>query len=126
MEILGVGLPEIMFVLLLALILLGPKDMVKAGRTIGRSLRKFIMSPAWQAMRTTGKELQQLPTKLMREAGLDELQEIGNEVQAAAKENLVELQSVEKQILAAPDPLKPVSPPKGQEPAPKITPAPEK
>ncbi|MCX6064391.1 MAG: twin-arginine translocase TatA/TatE family subunit [Chloroflexi bacterium] len=74
MEILGVGLPEMAFIVLIALILLGPKDMIAAGRTIGGTLRKFLTSPAWLAMRRTGEELQQLPTKLVREAGLEELQ----------------------------------------------------
>lgn len=116
MEILGIGVPEIMFVLILALILLGPKDMVKAGRTIGRALRKFIMSPTWQAMRTTGREIQQIPTKLMREAGLEEiqaeLQEVKGNVQTAAKESLSQIQSVENQIFAGTTPLPPASPQK--------------
>ncbi len=57
MEILGIGLPEMAFVLLIALILLGPKEMLQASRTIGRALRKFVTSPTWQAMRTTGKDV---------------------------------------------------------------------
>ena len=74
MEILGVGVPELMFIVLIALILLGPKDMIAAGRAFGKILRQFLTSPTWLAMRRTGEELQQLPTKLIREAGLDELQ----------------------------------------------------
>jgi len=41
MEILGVGVPELMFIVLIALILLGPKDMIEAGRTFGKVLRKY-------------------------------------------------------------------------------------
>jgi len=74
MEILGVGIPEMAFIVLIALILLGPKDMIAASRTLGSFLRKFLTSPTWLAMRRTGEELQQLPTKLVREAGLEELQ----------------------------------------------------
>ena len=74
MEILGVGVPEMAFIVIIALILLGPKDMIAAGRTIGKYLRKFITSPTWMALRRTGDELQQLPTKLVREAGLEDLQ----------------------------------------------------
>ena len=74
MEILGVGVPEMMFIVLIALILLGPKDMISAGKTIGKVLRQFLTSPTWLAMRRTGEELQQLPTKLVREAGLEDLQ----------------------------------------------------
>ncbi len=76
MEILGIGPAELAFIVLIALILLGPKDMIAAGRTLGRALRKLITSPAWQVMRHTGEELQKLPTKLMREAGLEDLQEL--------------------------------------------------
>ncbi len=86
MEILGIGLPEMAFIVLIALILLGPKEMLEASRTMGKALRKFVTSPTWQAMRTTGQELQQLPTKLMREAGLEELEQMGKEVQGMTKE----------------------------------------
>jgi len=86
MEVLGVGLPELAFIVLIALILLGPKDMVAAGRTLGRALRKFVTSPAWQVMRHTGEEIQKLPTKLMREAGLEELQGLQKEVQDVTRQ----------------------------------------
>jgi Sec-independent protein translocase protein TatA len=72
MEFLGVGLPELAFIVIIALIVLGPKDMVAAGRTLGKTLRKIVTSPTWKAVRTTGQELQNLPTRLMREAGLEE------------------------------------------------------
>ena len=81
MEILGIGLPELGFIILIALIVLGPKDMVAAGRTLGKSLRKLITSPTWKAIRTAGQEIQQMPTRLMREAGLDELQDITEDIQ---------------------------------------------
>lgn len=80
MEILGIGPSELVFIVLIALILLGPKDMVAAGRTFGKMLRKIVTSPTWKAVRTTGHELQQLPTRLMRDAGLDELQDLDKEV----------------------------------------------
>lgn len=130
MDVLGIGLPEIFFILILALILLGPKDMVKAGRAIGRAMRTFVMSPTWQAMRATGKEIQQIPTKLMREAGLNEmqagLQEVKGDIRTATKESLDEIQSVENQILAGPAPLTPLSPSNKQKPTPNAPPASEK
>jgi hypothetical protein len=36
MEILGIGPSELLFIVVLALIILGPRDMQKAGRTLGR------------------------------------------------------------------------------------------
>jgi Sec-independent protein translocase protein TatA len=39
MDILGIGIQEILFILVIALIIFGPKDIVKAGQTAGRFLR---------------------------------------------------------------------------------------
>lgn len=74
MDILGIGIPELTFIILIALIILGPKDMVSAGKSIGRMLRKVILSPEWAAVRKTGDELTRLPNRLMREAMLEDLQ----------------------------------------------------
>jgi len=71
MEILGVGAPELLFILILAIIILGPKDMQKAGRTIGRWLNKLVRSDGWQVFQKTSAEMRSLPTKLMREASLE-------------------------------------------------------
>jgi len=72
MDILGVGPLELIFVLIIALIVLGPTDMVKAGRTIGKFLRQIVTSPTWHAVTKTSSELRNLPTKLIRDAGLEE------------------------------------------------------
>lgn len=72
MDILGVGPLELIFILIIALIVLGPSDMVKAGRTIGRFLRQVVTSPTWKAVTRTSSEIRTLPNKLIREAGLEE------------------------------------------------------
>ena len=73
MDILGVGPLELLFILLIALIVLGPKDMVKSGKTIGLFLRKIVTSSSWQSIQQTSRELRNLPTKLIREAGLEDI-----------------------------------------------------
>ncbi len=80
MEILGVGLPEMAFILIIALILLGPKDMQKTGRVIGRWLRKIVTSDGWRLFQQTSREIQTLPNRLMREAALDELKEMQGQI----------------------------------------------
>ena len=35
MDILGIGIPELFFIALIELVILGPKDMQKTGKTIG-------------------------------------------------------------------------------------------
>jgi sec-independent protein translocase protein TatB len=79
MEILGIGPMELVFILIIALIILGPKDMAKAGRTLGKFMRDVVKSDTWKAIRTTTKELEHLPNRMMREAGLEEdLKDLNN------------------------------------------------
>ena len=87
MDILGIGPTELAFIILIALILLGPKEMQKTGRTIGRFLRDLTRSDGWRAFRDTSREIRNLPTRLMREANFEELQKdvgkIGQELEEA-------------------------------------------
>lgn len=73
MELFGIGPLELLFILVIALIILGPGDMVKAGLTLGRFLRKIISSPEWHTIQRASRELRYLPNRLMREANLDDL-----------------------------------------------------
>jgi sec-independent protein translocase protein TatB len=80
MEILGIGPSELLFVVVIALILLGPRDMQKAGRMAGKWLRKIVTSDGWRFFQQTSREIQTLPNRLMREAALDELREVQNDL----------------------------------------------
>ena len=88
MDILGIGPTELVFIILIALILLGPKEMQKTGRTIGRFLRNMTQSEGWRALRDTSREIRNLPNRLMREANIEDLEKdvgtIGKEIEEAA------------------------------------------
>jgi Sec-independent protein translocase protein TatA len=73
MEILGIGPLEFFFILLIALIVLGPGDMVKAGRMLGRLMHKIVTSPEWHTVQKASRELKYLPNRLMREANMEDL-----------------------------------------------------
>ena len=77
MEILGVGPTELLFIVIIALIILGPKDMQKAGKTLGKWMRDIVTSDAWHMFQQTSRELRTLPNRLMREAN-DEVNKIGD------------------------------------------------
>jgi len=72
MDILGIGPLELLFILIIALLVFGPNDLVKAGRTLGKLLRKVVTSPTWHTIQQTSRDLRNLPNKMMREAGLEE------------------------------------------------------
>lgn len=88
MDIFGIGPTELIFIILIALILFGPKEMEKTGRTIGRWLRDMTKSDGWRAFRDTSREIRNLPNRLMREANIEELKqevgEIGKEIEESA------------------------------------------
>jgi len=88
MDIFGIGPTELVFIILIALIVLGPKDMEKTARTIGRWLRDLTTSDGWRAFRDTSREIRNLPNRLMREANLEDLEKdvnkIGKEIKDSA------------------------------------------
>ena len=73
MDILGIGVPELVFILFIALIVLGPRDMQKAGKTVGRWLNNIVRSQTWKDVRAASRRIGTLPNELMREANLDDL-----------------------------------------------------
>jgi sec-independent protein translocase protein TatB len=71
MEIFGIGASELVFILIIAIIVLGPKDMQKTGRMIGRFLNQLVHSDSWKVFQRTSTELRNLPRNLMREANME-------------------------------------------------------
>ena len=76
MNIFGIGPLEIIFVLIIGILVLGPEGMIEAGRKLGKFISSIIRSTWWQNIRRGVNELQHLPHKLMREAELEELNEL--------------------------------------------------
>jgi sec-independent protein translocase protein TatB len=114
MEILGIGPSELIFILIIALIVLGPRDMQKAGRTIGKFLRRIVTSDGWRLFQQTSREIQTLPNRLMREAALDELREVQkdlrNPLEAAAHPTEPAVQGTPQGTAAVEPPAQPAAP----------------
>jgi Sec-independent protein translocase protein TatA len=72
MDFLGIGPLELVFIMIIALIIFGPNDIVRAGKTLGSFMRKVVTSDSWRAFQQASKGMRDLPTTLMREAGLEE------------------------------------------------------
>ncbi len=80
MEFLGIGPSELVFIVIIAIIILGPKDMQKAGKTVGRWLNQLMRSDSWKALQRASREIKNLPTNLMREANMEELRSLGKDI----------------------------------------------
>jgi|WetSurMetagenome_2_1015567.scaffolds.fasta_scaffold153491_2 Sec-independent protein translocase protein TatA len=85
MNFLNLGLPEVIFIIILALIIFGPNNMVKSAKEAGAFLRKVTKSPYWQEVWATKRELDELPKMLAKEANLNEtIRDLDNSVKNAS------------------------------------------
>lgn len=102
MQILNVGPWEFFFILLIMLIVLGPDNMVKTGRQLGRWVYKLVRSPLWAQLMDTSKEIRNLPAKIVREAGVEEItRDIHQEVGSIGGAVTAELQAATREVDAA-------------------------
>ena len=95
MKFLNIGTLEFLFILLLALIVLGPRKAVKIAGDLGRWFKGLLQSQFWQDLQKTTKEIQDLPKKMMDEAEIqktiDELDRSTSAVRnRIGRENIVE------------------------------------
>jgi sec-independent protein translocase protein TatB len=76
MEVLGVGPLELIFILIIILLVAGPKDIANTARNLGKGLNRLYKSPNYQVIRRASQEIRNLPARLAREAQLEELEEL--------------------------------------------------
>lgn len=100
MEILGVGPMELILILIIALIVLGPNDMVKAGKTLGRWMRRVVTSPQWAAITQIWSGMRTLPNRLMREAGLEDQINDLRQTQDELRQQVNEVMKIKAPLLA--------------------------
>jgi Sec-independent protein translocase protein TatA len=102
MEIFGIGPLEFLLIFVIVLLVLGPKDIEKTARNLGKSLNKLYRSQNYQVIRKASEEIRNLPARLAAEAQLDELKEM-----AEFKDLQQDLKDTVKDInTAAADPMK--------------------
>lgn len=75
MDILGIGPLELLFVILIAIIVLGPRDLARVARSAGRFLNRVYRSEIWGTVTRASRDIRNLPNRLAREAALEELDE---------------------------------------------------
>jgi len=73
MEILNIGPMELVWILLLMFVLIGPQEMIRTAQRAGALIRRASQSPYWKAIKSSVREISDLPTRLAREAGFEEL-----------------------------------------------------
>ena len=72
MEILNIGPLELLVILVLAVLMFGPDDLVNFAHKTGRWIYNLRKSELWQEIVGTSKEIQELPQKIIKDAELEE------------------------------------------------------
>jgi sec-independent protein translocase protein TatB len=85
MEILGIGPLELLFILLIAVIVVGPRNLGKMGKTVGSFLNRLYRSESWKLFNEASKNLRNLPNRLAREAALEELDAVRKDIEDTSK-----------------------------------------
>jgi sec-independent protein translocase protein TatB len=71
MQLFGIGPLELFLIMIIAVIVLGPKGMVTAAREAGKLIRKITRSPLWREIVETSNEIREMPGKIVRDAGIE-------------------------------------------------------
>lgn len=103
MQLLGIGPLEFLLIIVIAVIVLGPKGMVQAAREASKLIRKIVRSPIWRDIMDTSREIRDIPQKIVREAGIEEdLEELRRSTSGTISElnrtHFSELPTVKKPI----------------------------
>ena len=130
MELFGIGPLEFLFILVIILLVAGPRDVARGARGAGKLLNRLYKSPNYNALRRASEELRNLPERLVREAQLDELKdmpeikelkEFGQEVTGAAnsiaKPKGKPFQAWLEDMVDGPGKKPPIAPPGAPEPS---------
>ena len=106
MDILGIGPLELIFILLIALIVVGPKDLGRVGRTLGRTLNRIYRSDSWRVLNEASQTIRTLPNRLAREAALEELDAVKKDVDKTREELESESRKFDQSLKAWTQPAK--------------------
>ena len=106
MQIFNVGVLEILFILILAFVVLGPRKTIKTARDVGVWVRNLAKSPIWRDIVSASSEIRDLPRKLMDDAEVQKMveeldlsaQEVKGILSQAERETTKELTKLEGEI----------------------------
>jgi Sec-independent protein translocase protein TatA len=107
MQIFNVGVLEILFILILAFVILGPRRTIKTAKDVGVWIRNLAKSPIWRDIVSATSEIRDLPKKLMDEAELQRMveeldlstQEIKQIISEAKRETETELSKLKGRLI---------------------------
>ena len=75
MRIFNIGIREVLLLLVIMLILFGPRQMQENARNIARAIRRFVRSDTWRTFIGVVDDVNTIKDQVVRESGLQEIQD---------------------------------------------------
>ncbi|NMB93470.1 MAG: hypothetical protein GYA26_04545 [Flexilinea flocculi] len=95
MNFFNIGFSELMVVLVIMLIFLGPHRMTSAAYRFARFLRKIMRSDTWRNFFDIYKEIKQYPSQIMQEVNMEEIKKELRDIQQKTDN---EIQKINQEI----------------------------
>lgn len=75
MRIFNVGIREVLLLLLILLILFGPRQLQENARKLARGIQRFVRSDAWRSFLGIYDDVNSIKDQVIRESGIREVQD---------------------------------------------------
>ncbi|NSW51570.1 MAG: twin-arginine translocase TatA/TatE family subunit [Anaerolineae bacterium] len=72
MKLFNFGIPEVILILVVMIIFLGPEQIVDLAGRLGRTIRRITHSEIWTSIWQTSRDIRNIPKTLVDETGLEE------------------------------------------------------
>ncbi|NMA13179.1 MAG: hypothetical protein GX933_08395 [Chloroflexi bacterium] len=93
MNFLNIGVPEILLLLVLALLVLGPEKLKQTLTELARKLNRLVRSDQWRTVSGVYRDIRQYPAKILKETQLEEVQKQLDELNRKTEQELRKIQS---------------------------------
>jgi Sec-independent protein translocase protein TatA len=120
LNIFGIGLQELAVFVVILLLLFGPNDLTRMAKSAGRFINRLVRSENYQVIQRVSTEMQNLPRRIVEEAQIEDLQQIGQQTGEQLKSAADDLKAAAQSLNAnpAPSPRLTSAPPSAPAPPP--------
>ena len=98
MNILGIGPLELVLFVLIALVVLGPNDIVKVSKNLGNWIRKVRKSDTWDNVIKMTDEVKKIPQNLIEESGIDDIKKDLTKAGSEIKREFVDIEELNREL----------------------------
>ena len=111
MRIFNIGIREVILLLVIMLILFGPRQMQENARNLAKGIRKFVRSDTWRTFLGLVDDVNSIKDQVIRESGIQEVQDSLRGVNRQLNSIDSELHSFTPQIIDTDTPLQGIDQP---------------